>query len=190
MPGASLTSTFIPRLNKLAIPYAITGAVASVIYGEPRLTNDLDMLVEMKSRDLEGFIEAFPSEEFYCPPRDILRVEMGRSLRGHFNLIHHETGLKADIYLSGRDELHRWALEHRRAVEVEGESVWVAPPEYVILRKLEYYREGGAGKHLRDIAGMLEVSGKEIDLTELGARVRQYGFDKEWLEVKKSLDGP
>lgn len=187
MPPLSLTSTFIPRLNKLAVPYAVTGAVASVIYGEPRLTNDLDMVVVLAPGDIERFMGAFPPELFYCPPPEILKVELKRSLRGHFNLIHHETGFKADIYLAGQDDLHRWALQKRREVKIEGESLWVAPPEYVILRKLEYYREGGSEKHLRDIVGMLEVSGKDIDLVELEARVGRYGLDSEWEKARKSI---
>jgi hypothetical protein len=75
----------------------------------------------LKPDDVENFTEAFPIEEFYCPPPEIIKVEISRSLRGHFNLIHHETGLRADIYLCGDDELHRWALQNRNVVDVENE---------------------------------------------------------------------
>lgn len=57
-------------------------------------------------------------------------------------MIHAETGSKADFYTSGLDELHAWAFRHARRLEYRGEPVSVAPPEYVIVRKLEYYREG------------------------------------------------
>ena len=176
---------FAIRLNQAGVPYVITGAVASIIYGEPRLTNDVDLVVLMRTGDVGNFVQAFPSEEFYCPPPEVLRIEVKRSHRGHFNLIHHESGMKADIYLAGEDELHRWALAHKRGILLEGDQVWVAPPEYVIVRKLEYYREGGSEKHLRDIAGMLALSSEEIDFKQLDGFVQRYGLEKEWVKARE-----
>jgi len=185
MPGPrSLVDTFVSRLEKLEISYVVTGAVASIIYGEPRLTNDVDLIMMMKTEDIGRFVQAFPSAEFYCPPVEVLKIEIRRPHRGHFNLIHHDTGTKADIYLAGEDELHRWALSKRRDMVVEGERVRVAPPEYVIVRKLESYREGGSEKHLRDIAGMLELSSQEIDFKQLDDFVQRYGLEKEWAKAK------
>jgi len=185
MPGPrSLVDTFVSRLEKLGIPYVVTGAVAAIIYGEPRLTNDVDLIMLMKNEDIERFIKAFPATEFYCPPAEILRIEIKRPYRGHFNLIHHDTGSKADIYLAGEDELHRWALAKKRDMVVEGERMKVAPPEYVIVRKLEYFREGGSEKHLRDIAGMVELSSDQIDYKELEEFIHRCGLEKEWAKAK------
>ena len=185
MPGPrSLVDTFVSRLEKLEMPYVVTGAVASIIYGEPRLTNDVDLIMMMKTEDIERFVQAFPSTEFYCPPAEVLKIEIRRPQRGHFNLIHHDTGTKADIYLAGEDDLHRWALSKRRDMLVEGEPVRVAPPEYVIVRKLEYYREGGSEKHLRDIAGMVELSSDEIDFKVLEEFVQRYRLEIEWAKAK------
>ena len=162
----------------------ITGAVASIIYGEPRLTHDVDLVLEMTEENTKNIVEAFPLDEFYCPPVDVIRLEIRRSLRGHFNLIHHETGFKADIYISGEDELHRWALAKRRRIKIEEETIWVAPPEYVILRKLEYYQEGRSEKHLRDIAGILEVSEEQVDLKELEGKIGEFALEEEWEKAK------
>jgi len=96
----------------------------------------------------------------------------------------YETGFKADIYLKGKDELHQWALSERRLLKIGGDSVWVAPPEYVILRKLEYYREGGSDKHLRDIEGMLALSGEKIRFELLDRLVEKHGLQKEWQKVR------
>jgi hypothetical protein len=186
MPQPNPADLFASRLNKVGILYVITGAVASIVYGEPRLTNDLDLVVQMKTGDIEKFIQIFPSAEFYCPPPEVLRIEIKRSYRGHFNLIHHGTGMKADIYLAGEEELHRWALSHRRAIHFKTGQVWVAPPEYVIVRKLEYYREGGSEKHLRDIGGMLALSSDEIDFKVLEEFVQQYRLGKEWAKAKST----
>jgi hypothetical protein len=96
------------------------------------------------------------------------------------DVIHHETGFKADIYLAGQDELHRWAMERRRQVDVGGETYWVAPVEYVIIRKLEYYKEGHSEKHLRDIAGMLSSMSDQIDFKELESRIEKANLTDQW----------
>ncbi|HID30700.1 MAG TPA: hypothetical protein EYP19_11945 [Desulfobacterales bacterium] len=184
MPEPSLTGIFLSRLNKLGFPYVVTGAVASIIYGEPRLTHDLDLVVMMGAGDVERLLNAFPPMEFYCPPADVLKIEMKRLHRGHFNLIHHETGARADIYLAGEDKLHEWALSNKREVQLEGERVWVAPPEYVIIRKLEYFKEGGSEKHVRDIAGILELGSDKIDFKQLEEFVHRYGLESEWQKAK------
>jgi len=180
MPEPNLFHIFVSRLNKLSIPFMITGAVASIIYGEPRLTNDIDLVIDLKAEGADRFADAFPIEEFYCPPPEVIRLEIDRSQRGHFNLIHHESGFRADIYASGRDELHHWGLQNRKAVDVEGEKFWLAPVEYVILRKLEYYREGQSEKHLRDISSILAFTSDEIDLEILDARIKERALVKEW----------
>ncbi len=177
--------SFIRRLNLTQCPYMITGAAASIIYGEPRLTNDLDLVLRLKPLDVAKLIQAFPVDEFYCPPEEVIILESGRPARGHFNLIHHESGFRADVYLSGKDKLHRWGLANKKPVPVEDQVVWVAPVEYVILRKLEYYREGRSDKHLRDIAGMLEISGAHVNMAWLEEQVAERRLQAEWQAAKR-----
>jgi len=176
----NLFGIFISRINKLTVPYMITGAVASIIYGEPRLTNDIDLVIDMNPDDAASFCNMFPIEDFYCPPLEVIKLEIARHQRGHFNLIHHETGFKADIYASGRDELHRWGLNNRKSFDLEGETFWLAPIEYVIVRKLEYYREGKSEKHLQDISNILEISSNEIDFKMLEDTIISMMLTKEW----------
>jgi len=89
--------------------------------------------------------------------------EVGRAGGGHFNIVHRDTALRADVYLVGNDPLHAWALERRRRIALEAMQIWVAPLEYVILRKLQYYERSGSDRHLRDISMMLRVSGNILD---------------------------
>jgi len=184
MQDRSIFFVFTSRLNNLNVRYMITGSVAGIVYGEPRMTHDIDLVLELAYEDAEPFTTAFPIETFYCPPIEVVKIELGRNYRGHFNLIHHETGFKADIYLSGRDPLHVWALNNRKKIELEGEYVWLAPVEYVILRKLDYYREGKSEKHLRDIRGILSISADAINFQELEKRVVSMGLSHEWQLVK------
>lgn len=186
MPETNLFLLFTRRLNTLGVPYMVSGSVAVIIYGQPRLTHDVDLIVVLNQEHIARLRELFPPAEFYCPPTEVIAVEVARAQRGHFNIIHQETGFKADVYLSGLDPLHAWGLARARKLEVDGEALIVAPPEYVILRKLEYYREGGSEKHLRDIRSMLSTSPQAIQTAELEQQVAARGLQKAWSQVQRS----
>ena len=188
MPELNLFQIFTTRLNRIGIRYMVTGAAAAIIYGEPRLTHDIDLVIELKREDARKFEKAFPQGEFYCPHEENIILEAKRPTRGHFNIIHNATGFRADCYLMGQDELHFWGMANRREFIVEGEPVWVAPPEYVILRKLEYYREGRSEKHLRDIVSMLALSSDQINLEELQDKIKIHNLEEEWSNAKKLME--
>ena len=183
MPEAELCLLFLRPLNRLGVRYIVSGSVAAILYGEPRLTHDVDIVVLLRSEDIQRLSETFPAPEYYLPPSDLIAVEIAREQRGHFNLIHADTGFKADFYTSGRDELHAWAFRNARRMEFRGEPITVAPVEYVIVRKLEYFREGGSEKHLRDIRAMLAVSGDQLDRAELDEWIRRRGLETQWKQV-------
>jgi hypothetical protein len=183
MPVDNLFLMFTQRLHALGVAYMVSGSVAVIIYGEPRLTHDVDLIAVLERSHIARLPEVFPPAEFYCPPADVIEVELAREQRGHFNIIHQETGFKADVYLSGRDPLHAWGLARARQLEVEGQMLVVAPPEYVILRKLEYYREGGSEKHLRDIRSMLNTSPEAIQSVELEQQIAARGLRDQWRQV-------
>jgi hypothetical protein len=186
MPEPDLIELFVARLGEIGVPYLVTGSVAATLYGEPRATHDVDLVVELSAAHRDALPEIFSIEEFYLPPPEVIRQESERENRGHFNIIHHASGLKADVYLVGADELHAWAFQNARHYSVGGVEVHVAPPEYVITRKLEFYREGGSQKHLRDIRSMLAISSELIDLQTLEGWVRTRGLQVEWSDVTGS----
>ena len=180
MRELNLVLLFTQRIDKLGVPYMVSGSVAAILYGEPRLTNDVDMIVVLSRERAAGLAELFAPSEFYCPPLEVITVEALREQRGHFNIIHQETGFKADIYLGGRDPLHAWGLARAKRVQLGEDTIVVAPPEYVIVRKLEYYREGGSEKHLRDIRAMLRTSPELIHQADLQRLITERGLDEHW----------
>src|SRR5437667_4687373 len=126
MPEANLFLMFTQRLNTLGVPYMVSGSVAVIIYGEPRLTHDVDLIVVLDRQHITRLPEVFPPAEFYCPPAEVIAVEVAREQRGHFNIIHHETGFKAGVYLSGRDQFHAWGLTPEGQVEVAGRGIVIS----------------------------------------------------------------
>lgn len=168
MTDPDLIRLFIEPLEALEIPYLITGGVASVIYGDPRFTRDIDVVLELSRADAGRLASGFDPEMYYVPPVEVLEDAANRPRGGHFNLIHGETALRADVYVKGDDPLHAWAFDRRLRLPVEGMSIWVAPVEYVIIRKLEYYRMSGSERHLRDVAMILRISAASVDALALG----------------------
>jgi len=183
MQEHNLFLIFLSRLEANSLTYIVTGSVAGIIYGEPRLTHDIDLILELDIENAHKILDAFPEDGFYRPPIEVIKQEIKRPYRGHFNLIHHESGFKADIYLSGKDKLHEWAILNKKKYKLGDKDIWVAPPEYVILRKLEYYREGKSDKHLTDINNILEVSSSNLDMKVLNQMINEYGFEKEWESI-------
>jgi len=183
MPEPDLSLLFVRPLNQISARYVISGSVASILYGEPRLTNDVDFVIFLRDADIARLQEIFPSPAFYVPPSEVIAAEIARPAKGQFNVIHTDTGFKADFYTAGRDELNAWAFRHSRKMEYRGEPIIIAPPEYVIVRKLEYFREGRSEKHLRDIRAMLAVSGEQLDRPALAEWIHQQRLEAEWAQV-------
>lgn len=183
MPEPDLIALFVRPLDQLRFRYLVTGSVAAMLYGEPRVTHDVDLVVFLRPADIARLPEAYPSPKFYVPPAEVIALEVARVTKGQFNVIHVGSGLKADIHTANRDELHAWAFHNVRQYSIGDLTIRLAPPEYVIVRKLEYYREGGSDKHLRDIRSMLAVSDDQINHAELGEWIRERGLQAEWKKV-------
>lgn len=183
MPATEPFLIFTNKLRDLGIPHMISGSVAAIFYGEPRMTNDVDIIVLLQNSDLRGISTAFHQDEFYCPPEEVMRVEISRAQRGHFNIIHHESGFKADIYPCC-DAWHRWGLARARTVDFDGDTIILAPPEYVIVRKLQFFREGESQKHLRDVHRMIASLGEDWKSVDLETSIESFGLQSEWQQAK------
>jgi hypothetical protein len=183
MPAPNPLAIFAPGLNQVGLHWMAVGSIASNAYGEFRTTNDVDLVVVIGSKQAHQIVAAFPAETFYCPPADVIEEEAARSERGHFNLIHHDTAFKADVYIAKRDSFQIWALQNRREIQADNIPVWIAPPEYVIIGKLEFFREGGSEKHLRDIRGMLAAT--DVDLQLLESEIAKRALTEQWQHARR-----
>ena len=180
---------FLPGLEAIGVDYMVTGGVGAILYGEPRLTNDIDIVVRLSGRQAALLAKAFPADRFYVPPVETLREEAARERHGHFNLLDLDTMLRADVYVAGTDPLQAWGFARRRRMTLGVHEGWVAPPEYVLVQKLIYFRQGNSSKHLRDIAWMVRVSEALIDRPMLERKVRELCLDTQWATaLATSLD--
>ena len=170
----------IVRLDKENIPYFLVGSLASMYYGRPRFTKDVDLVVQLHPSATQKFAQRFPIEDYYCPPLEILQDEVVR--RGSFNLIHQQSGIKIDIVLYKDTEYHRSEFSRRARVEILPQfHVYIAAPENIIIKKLDYYREGGSEKHLTDIREIL--AGSKVDDEYLQSWIAKLGLKADWGKI-------
>lgn len=183
MQQINLFDVYLKILEENNIDYCVTGSVATIIYGEPRLTNDIDLVISLSEHQIDKFYSLFPFEKYYMPPKEVIVDEIKRYNRGHINIIEHSSGFKADIYFIGKDNLLNWALENKRRFIFFGSEISVAPPEYVIIKKIEFYREGGSSKHLSDIKGVLQNFSGKIDFQFIEQNLIKLGLLEIWTNI-------
>ena len=172
----------IAVLESLGVRHHVGGSFASSIHGVPRQTRDLDLVAEL----MPGHVAPFSARlqaDFYLDGETMRRAIERRS---HFNLIHHATGFKVDLFISGTGAFDRAEME-RAAPYPLGEdpprSVLIKSAEDTLLRKLAWYRLGGevSDRQWNDILGIVRTQAGRLDLSYLRTWAPQ-------LEVADLLD--
>jgi hypothetical protein len=170
----------VTALRSAGVPYAITGSQASIMYGEMRFTNDIDVVAALDDRSLQTFLVHFPPDDFYVSDQ---AAQSAVRSGGQFKIIHPTSAQKVDVIVPA-NEFDKSLLRRARQMDISGDlAASIISPEDLILKKMEFYREGGSDKHLRDIAGMLVISGEIIDRADIERRAREMGLLDVWQAV-------
>jgi hypothetical protein len=180
-----LLRRIVDVLTRLEIPYLVTGSVGAMAYGEPRLTNDIDIVAAIEQRHIADLIAAFPESEFYVSERMILDAIRHRT---QFNIIHPQSGLKVDIIVRKDTAFDRCRFSRIRRVKPSDDYYAnFAAPEDIIIMKMRYYKEGGSEKHLRDIAGILKISRDDVDIAYITEWSGRLGLTDIWETILRRV---
>jgi hypothetical protein len=194
LPDSIKVSLLVTRtLEDMNIPYLIGGSLASVIHGKPRLTNDVDILADIKEPQISALVSLLESGFFV----DEMAVRRAIRERSSFNIIYLETMFKVDIFIARGDTWSREQMRQREAKQlIEGDDSTfrqIANAETIILQKLWWFRKGGeiSQKQWDDIIGVLEVRSDTLDYDYLQVWAAELGVSdllkKSFTDAKIAL---
>lgn len=146
------------RLDGARIPYMVTGSIAASYYAQPRMTRDIDLVVELQPEDAERVSVLFGGD-FDCAV-DAIRGAIER--KSLFNLIHIEAAIKVDFIVRKDTRYRREEFRRRRTVVIDGDGLWLVSPEDLLLSKLMWARETRSEVQLRDVRSLIG-SVRELD---------------------------
>jgi hypothetical protein len=176
-----LISYLVNSFEQIGIKYFITGSIASIFYGEPRFTNDIDVVADIDKKHIKPLLTCFPPDEFYLSEDAVLDAILHNY---QFNIIHPASGLKIDVMICKRDDfdISRFA-RIKKINPVEYVSLNCTSPEDIIIMKMRYYKEGNSEKHIRDIISILKISGEVIDKNYIENWVDKFELMDIWEEI-------
>jgi len=178
-------------LERLGIPYMVVGGFAAILYGEPRLTIDVDIVVDMGFEHIRPFMAAFPIPDYYASEEGI-RDSLLR--RYPFNVIQPLTGAKVDLVPLPADPFTQPAFERRQRLEYDeaGHSATFITAEDIVLAKLVAFQKTGSDKHLRDARGVLLMQWGLLNLEAIRAGAARIGMgnilDDLLVAVRRQLE--
>lgn len=178
MNGADFLSRLVAILDEACMPYMLSGSMVSTLFGEPRATQDIDIVIAPTMATMEALLDRLPEDAYYA---DAATARAALRARSQFNIIDMATGWKADLIV--RKARRFSVVEFSRRVEVQmlGVDVFVASPEDIIIAKLEWAKRGGGSeRQLRDVRGVLQAQEDLLDIAYIEAWVDELGLRAEW----------
>ncbi|MEQ1654080.1 MAG: hypothetical protein ABL960_00140 [Nitrospira sp.] len=160
------------------IPYMVTGSMAANFYTVPRMTRDIDLVIELFERDVDRITRLFQQD--YYIDRDMVQ----RAVREHtmFNMIHSALVVKVDCVVRKETEYRREEFARRRTVSIAGQQVFIVSPEDLILSKLDWAKESRSEMQLTDVRNLLS-SVQGLDAAYLSRWAERLGLSSLYREV-------
>jgi len=159
MSQKDFLSRLVKKLEEAGIPYMISGSLGSSLHGEPRATNDIDLIIAPTPDQLNTFAHSL-SEGYYVSQETAKEALRNRSM---FNIVDDQTGWKADIIIRKDRPFSIEEFRRRISTSMLGIQVFVVSPEDAILSKLEWFKKSESEHQFRDALGIAVVQGGNID---------------------------
>ena len=164
-------------IESTGIPYAVCGSLSSGFHGQPRATNDADIIIAPTRDQLDMLLKSLEAGYYVSPEAAFDAVK----IRSMFNVIDMELGWKADLIFRQDTPYQLSKFNRRRRVKLMGIDLWVLSPEDVILSKLDWAKDSGSDLQFRDVFGVIKVQWDKLD----------WDYLRHWakeLDVEKNLE--
>jgi hypothetical protein len=168
------------RLDQAGIPYMLSGSTAMNFYARPRMTRDVDIVIELGMKDV-GKVMGLFQEDFSIDEQEIREALARQSL---FNLVHYDTVVKVDCVVRKRAAYRQEEFNRRRPIEVQGQRIWIVAPEDLILSKLYWARESLSELQLGDVRNILEAV-PSLDWAYMEHWAQELGIEPMLEKVKR-----
>jgi hypothetical protein len=148
----------------------LTGSMASNYYGTPRLTHDIDIVLQIKENQVSILFKMFSADHYLSAEA----MRQAISDKSTFNLLDPASGMKIDFWLVKDDTYHQQAFARKRKVSFLGQEMMICSPEDLIIAKtLWAKRSGGSSKQMADIEGIKAMQGDSLDQEYLGSWLKE-----------------
>jgi hypothetical protein len=153
------------RLDALGVAWVTGGSIASSVHGEPRSTQNVDMVVALLARHVTPFVKAMRRD--YYVEEEAMRLAL--TAGGSFNAVHFTSAIRVDFFVAGDDPFEAERLRSRQRIEMPNAVLYVDTAEHTLLRKLEWYRRGGevSERQWRDVQVIARIQGDRLDREHL-----------------------
>lgn len=168
------------RLDEAGIAYMITGSIATNFYAVPRMTRDIDIVVELSEGDVGKFIVVF-EKDYYLDPATVREAVKNKKM---FNVIHDRHVMKVDFVVRKDTAYRRKEFSRKKKIAVDDQDLYVVAPEDLILSKLEWAKDSKSEVQLRDVRNLLECA-KGLDRRYLGRWSKHLGVASLYREVTR-----
>jgi hypothetical protein len=152
---SALLKRITESLEDKSIPYMLSGSIALNYYAVPRMTLDIDIVVELNEINLSDFFSIF--DESYYINKDTAKEEIARS--GMFNVIDHSTGFKVDFIVRKKTLYRDLEFRRRKKNQIGDLDVWIVTPEDLIISKIAWIQQLQSDKQMEDIKNLLAIPG-------------------------------
>lgn len=163
------------------IPYMLTGSLASSMYGIPRATNDIDIVIAPSREQLLSVVQLLQRLGLTVAPEAAIVAFRNRT---DFNVIDFSSGWKVDLILRKDRAFSITEFERRETYDVEDMRLTLAQPEDVLIAKLEWAKSGNSERQLDDAAGILKMQGEKLDREYIEHWVEALELKYEWDAVR------
>lgn len=172
MSQTDLLIETVDALDRAGVGYVLTGSLVSSLQGEPRLTHDVDLVIEVDSRAVDSLAATFGAPRYFF---DGIAARAALSSLGMFNILDTTTGDKVDFWSLTPSPFDQSRFMRRVATGAFGREIFVTTPEDTILQKLKWSAEsGGSERQAGDALSVYEVQAGALDepyLEEWAARL-------------------
>lgn len=169
-------------LNLAGISYMLTGSFASNLYGTGRATQDIDLVISATPDQMAPFLNSLPKADYYF---DLDAAKDAARRRSMFNVLDMSSGWKIDLIFQKHGPYHQQAFQRRVPAEVEGVPVAAATAEDLIISKLDWARMGESARQIQDVASVLKVQTKRLDISYIEKWVAELGLTSEWARARE-----